>query len=63
MNMGRVLDITMNGEGNMYAMAEKREKYVSYLLDHEHKSQMNKVDQARILEWAQTRMAPSFTIT
>lgn len=46
----------------MYAMAEKREKYVLYLHDHEHKTQMEKDDQIKVLEWAKKEMAPSFTI-
>src|SRR5687768_9320487 len=48
MNMGRVLDITLNEKGHMYAMAEKREQYVSFLHEHKHKSQMNKADQMNI---------------
>ena len=62
MNMERVLNITLNEKGHMYAMAEKRKQYVSYLHEHEHDSQMNKADQMKILEWAKTKMAPSPTI-
>ena len=62
MNIGRVLNITSNEKGNMYAMAEKRKQYVSYLHEHKHDSQMNKIDQMKILEWTKTRMAPSSTI-
>lgn len=49
MNKERVLDITMNEKGNMYAMAEKRELYVSFLHKYEHKSPMNKGDQKNSL--------------
>jgi hypothetical protein len=62
MNMGRVLNITLNGEGHMYAMAEKRKKYVDYLHEHKHDSQMSKGDQINILEWVKTRIALSSTI-
>ena len=61
MNKERVLDITLNESGHMYAMAQKREKYVSYLCDHEHEAKMNHSDQINILEWAKTRMTLSST--
>ena len=41
MNTERVLNITLNEKGHMYAMAERREKYVAYLHQHEHDSQMS----------------------
>ena len=59
MNTARVLDITTNGNGHMYAMAEKRKQYVTYLLQHEHDSLMNKFDQMKILNWTKTMMASS----
>ena len=62
MNKERVLNITLNEKGCMYAMAAKREQYVSYLHEHKHNSQINKADQRKILEWAKTSMAPSSTI-
>ena len=44
MNVQRVLDITLSGEGHMYAMAESRKRYVSYLHKHKHDSEMSKAD-------------------
>ena len=61
MNMERVLNITLNGEGHMYAMAEKREQYVSHLYQHEHESNMNRFDQTTILDWAKRKIALSST--
>lgn len=58
MNPGRVLDITWNEKGYMYAMAEKRKGYVSHLQRHEHGSKMNKKDQINMLKWAKTKMVP-----
>ena len=56
MNMNRVLNITLTEKGHMYAMAEKRKQYVSYLQQHEHDAQMSKIDQMRIIEWTKTRI-------
>jgi hypothetical protein len=56
MTIERVLNITMNEKGCIYAMAEKRKQYVTYLLQHEHDSLMNKVDQMKILKWTKTMM-------
>ena len=41
----------------MYAMAERRKKYVTYLHEHEHDSKMSKNDEIKILEWVKNRMA------
>ena len=60
MSINRVLNITLSEKGHMYAMAEKRKLYVSYLHQHEHDAQMGKADQMRILEWTKTRMKLSF---
>ena len=57
MNMERVLNITLNGKGHMYAMAERREHFVNHLNEHEHEIKMTKADQLKILEWTKTRMA------
>ena len=59
MNKERVLDITTNEKGNMYAMAERRELYVSYLHEHEHKhkSRLKNDDQTKILEWVNSKIA------
>ena len=62
MNIQRVLDITLNEKGHMYAMAEKRKQYVSYLHEHKHASQMIEDDQTKILEWAKRKIALSCTI-
>ena len=62
MNKERVLNIALNEKGHMYAMAEKREQYVSYLHKHEHDSQMNKVDQMKILEWTKSWIELSFSV-
>jgi hypothetical protein len=59
MNTSRVLNITQNEKGHMYAMAERRKQYVIYLHQHEHDSQMNPNDQIKIFEWAKTRMTSS----
>ena len=56
MNTERVLNITMNEKGHMYAMTEKREKYVSYLQKHEHSSKMSMNEQNRILDWVKRQM-------
>ena len=56
MNTDRVLNITLNEKGHMYAMAEKRQQYVTYLQEHEHHSQMSTNDKNNILEWTKTRM-------
>ena len=63
MNMERVLNITLNEKGHMYAMAEKREQYVSHLHKHKHKSQMIEDDQMKILDWAKRKIASSPTIS
>src|SRR5687768_8319464 len=59
MNMERVLNITMNGKGHMYAMAERRNLFVTHLHEHEHEHEikMTKADLIKILEWTKTRMA------
>ena len=57
MNMDRVLNITLNGEGHMYAMAERRKQFVDHLHEYEHEIKMTKVDQTKIIEWTKTRMA------
>jgi hypothetical protein len=56
MNTERVLNITQNEKGHMYAMAEKREKYVSYLQKHEHGSKMSMNEQNKILDWVKRQM-------
>ena len=63
MNMDRVLNITLNEKGHMYAMAEKRKEYVSHLHKHKHKSQMIEDDQMKILDWAKRKIALSSTIS
>lgn len=50
MNTERVLNITQNEKGYMYAMAERRKQYVSYLHKHVHDSQMAPKDQIKILQ-------------
>ena len=62
MNKDRVLDITLNEKGLMYAMAKKREEYVYFLHKHKHESQMIEDDQMKILEWAKRKIALSSTI-
>ena len=44
MNTERVLNITRNEKGHMYAMAQKRKQYINYLNHHEHDSQMSTND-------------------
>ena len=56
MNTGRVLNITKNEKGRMYALAEKRERYVSYLKSHEHDSKMSLGEQKNILDWMERKM-------
>ena len=63
MNMERVLNITLSEKGHMYAMAEKREQYVSHLYQHKHDSYMNRFDQTTILDWAKGKIASSSTIS
>ena len=62
MNMERVLNITLSEKGHMYAMADKREQYVSHLHKHKHESQMIEDDQMKILDWAKRKIALSSTI-
>ena len=50
-NTDRVLNITLNEKGHMYAMAERRKQYATYLHKHEHDSKMDTNDQLQILEW------------
>ena len=63
MNIHRVMNITKNNKGYMYAMAEKREQYVSHLHKHKHKSQMIEDDQMKIFDWAKSKIASSPTIS
>ena len=49
MNTDRVLNITLNEKGQMYAMAQRRELYVKYLQQHEHNGKMSAYDQSEIL--------------
>ena len=56
MNTDRVLNITKNEKGQMYAMAQRQQLYVEYLLQHEHNGKMSAHDQSEILKWAKTRM-------
>ena len=56
MNTARVLNITQNDKGQMYAMAAKRKVYITYLDQHEHNSQMGIDDEIEILEWAKATM-------
>ena len=57
MTKERVMHVTLNEKGHMYAMAEKRQQYVSYLREHEHALQLNKDDQRKILEWVKMWMS------
>ena len=56
MSTERVLDITRNEKGYMYSMTEKRERYVSYLQQHEHNSKMSLNEQNKILGWIESKM-------
>ena len=56
MNTDRVLNITLNEKGHMYAMAARRKLYVEYLQKHEHDSQMSTDDEMNVLEWTKTKM-------
>ena len=42
MNTERVIKISLNEKGCMYAMAERRQQYVDYLQKHKHDLQMSK---------------------
>ena len=57
MNTERVLNITLNEKGHMYAMAKRRQLYVTYLHDNQHESTMSTDDQIKLLEWTKTKMA------
>ena len=59
MNTDRVLNITLNEKGQMYAMAQRRKLYVEYLQLHEHDSKMSARDQDEILKWTKTRITTS----
>jgi hypothetical protein len=61
MNTKRVLNITQNEKGEMYAMAERRKLYVRYLHQHKHNSQMGTNEENKILEWSKARMSSSDT--
>ena len=56
MSTERVLNITLNEKGCMYSMTEKREKFVSYLQQHEHNSKMSLNEQNKILGWIESKM-------
>ena len=56
MNTKRVLNITMNGKGQLYAMAQRRKQYFTYLQQHEHDSQISTNDQIKLLEWIKRKM-------
>ena len=56
MNTERVLNINRNGKGYMYTMAERRERYVSFLLQHEHDSRMSIKKQNKIFDWFKRKM-------
>ena len=56
MNTKRVLNITQNEKGDMYAMAERRQQYVTYLQQSKHDAQMNTNNQRKILEWTKRNM-------
>ena len=43
----------------MYSMTEKRDKFVSYLQQHEHNSKMSLNEQNKILDWVQSKIIPS----
>jgi len=59
MNTQRVLNITRNEKGQMYAMTQRRQLYVKYLQQHEHNTNMSTNDQNEILEWTKTKMISS----
>ena len=40
----------------MYAMAERRKLYVTYLQQYEHNAQMSTNDQKQILDWTKRKM-------
>ena len=56
MNTERVLNINRNGKGYMYTMAERRERYVSFLLQHKHDSRMSIKKQNKIFDWFKRKM-------
>ena len=57
MNTERVLDITQNEKGQLYAMAGGRKLYVTNLHQHKHDSKMSANGQIRILEWTKIMMS------
>jgi hypothetical protein len=59
MNTARVLKITQNESGHMYAMAKRRKQYVAYLHQHEHDSKMSSKNVTKILNWAKRKMTLS----
>lgn len=61
MTTDRVINITQNKKGFMYAMAAKRKLYVEYLHQHEHNSNLNTNDKTEILKWTRAKMAQSNT--
>ena len=56
MNTERVLNITLNEKGQMYAMAKRRKTYVDYLHQNVHDSKMSIDDQIKVFEWTKTKM-------
>lgn len=56
MNTERVLNITLNEKGQIYAMAKRRQLYVDYLQQHQHDMKMSTDDQIDIFEWTKTKM-------
>ena len=61
MNTARVLNITYNEKGKMYAMAERRKFYVAYLQNHKHNSHTGRKEQEKILDWTKRMMTTSDT--
>ena len=59
MNTARVLNITRNEKGDMYAMAKRRQLYVEYLHQYKHGLDMNENEQVELLEWCKHMMAAS----
>ena len=51
----RVLDITMNDKGQMYAMAKKRQVYVNYLQQNQHGSQMSTKERSQNIKMDQEK--------
>ena len=57
MNTARVLSITKNEKGDIYAMAKQRQLYVKYLQEHKQSLNMTQDEQMHLIQWYNNKVA------